>query len=218
MKIYELKSLLHQSGYDKRKSDYLINGFENGFSIGYDRPQDVQHRSPNLKFRGVGNKTILWNKVMKEVKLGCFPGPFKEIPFKNFIQSQIGLVPKDDRKTTRLIFHLSYPQGKNSWLVNANTDKALCSVTYPSFDRAVQLCIAARKCCMTAKSDMTSAFRHLRIKKLHWKFLVMMAESPINKKIYFFVDKCLPFGSSISCAHFQEFSNAVAYLVHWKTK
>ena len=32
-----------------------------------------------------------------------------------------------------------------------------------------------------------------------------------------FVDKCLPFGSSISCAHFQAFSNAVAHLVKHRT-
>ena len=32
-------------------------------------------------------------------------------------------------------------------------------------------------------------------------------------KIYYFVDKCLPFGSSISCAIFQEVSNAIAWVV-----
>ena len=36
--------------------------------------------------------------------------------------------------------------------------------------------------------------------------------------MYYFVDKCLPFGASISCAHFQEFSNAVAHIVQWITK
>ena len=50
--------------------------------------------APNLKFR-VGNPTILWNKVMKEVGLGRYAGPFKQIPFNNYIQSPIGLVEKD---------------------------------------------------------------------------------------------------------------------------
>ena len=40
-----------------------------------------------------------------------------------------------------------------------------------------------------------------------------MAKSPVDGKAYFFVDKCLPFGSSISCAHFQAFSDAVAHIV-----
>ena len=45
----------------------------------------------------------------------------------------------------------------------------------------------------------------------------MKAESPIDGQMYFFVDKCLPFGSSISCAHFQHFSDAVAHIVRHKT-
>ena len=34
---------------------------------------------------------------------------------------------------------------------------------------------------------------------------------------YFFVDKCLPFGASISCAHFQRFSNALRHLVQHRS-
>ena len=65
---------------------------------------------------------------------------------------------------------------------------------------------------------MTSAFRHLPIKKLHWKFLVMKAKSPLDGKTYYFFDKCLPFGSAISCALFQKFSDAISYLVEYLTK
>ena len=35
-------------------------------------------------------------------------------------------------------------------------------------------------------------------------------------KWYYFVDKCLPFGSSISCAQFQAFSNALKHIAEWK--
>ena len=65
---------------------------------------------------------------------------------------------------------------------------------------------------------MKSAFRNLGIKSKHRKFLVMKAVSPIDGRTYYFVDKCLPFGASISCSHFQRFSNAVRHLVQWKTK
>ena len=90
----------------------MIDGFTNGFSIGYEGPEVIKILSPNLKFREVGNSTILWNKVMKEVKEQRYAGPFEKIPFSNYIQSPIGLVPKDGGKDTRLIFHLSYPRGK----------------------------------------------------------------------------------------------------------
>ena len=120
-------------------------------------------------------------------------------------------------KNTRLIFHLSYPQGKNSWSVNANTLRNICSVEYPTFDEAVQLCIAAGRNCHISKSDMTSAFHILGVKKAHWPYLVMMAISPTDNKTYYFVDKCLPFGASISCLHFQKVSDVIAHLVHWQT-
>ena len=65
---------------------------------------------------------------------------------------------------------------------------------------------------------MKSAFRNLGIKPEDWKYLVMKAVSPIDGKTYYFVDKCLPFGASISCSHFQRFSNAVKHIVQWKAK
>ena len=148
---------------------------------------------------------------MKEVKLKRFAGPYENIPFDTYIQSPIGLVPKDGGKDCRLIFHLSYPRGGKT-SVNANTDPNLCSVKYPGFDQAIQLCIKAGKYCKLGKSDMTSAFRNLRIKKSHWRFLILKAESPFDGKTYYFIDKCLQFGASISCAHFQNFSDAVAHI------
>ena len=154
---------------------------------------------------------------MKEVEKKHFVGLFQQIPFENYIQSPLGLVPKDDNKT-RLIFHLSYPrdpsQGK---LVNSCTPKEKCSVKYPDFMEAVQLCIAEGKSCRICKSDMSLAFRNLGILLEHWPYLVMMVVSPLDGKTYFFVDKCLPFGASISCAIFQRFSNAVAHIVQFKT-
>ena len=215
--VEAFEKLLLLSGYDEGEMQFLIDGFRNGFSIGYQGPKDVKITAPNLKFRQVGNNTILWNKVMKEVKEKRYAGPFENIPFDNFIQSTIGLVPKDGGKDTRLIFHLSYPRDGYS-SVNANTPADLCSVHYPDFNDAIQLCIQEGKGCKIAKSDMKPAFRNLGIRKKHWKYLVMKAVSPIDGKTYYFVDKWLPFGASISCSHFQRFSNAVGHIVKWFTK
>ena len=107
----KLEELLVGANYDSEKNRFLVEGFRNGFEVGYKGSRTVKLNAPNLKFRGVRNKTILWNKVMKEVKLKCFASPFERIPFKYYIQSPIGLVPKDGGKATRLIFHLSYPRG-----------------------------------------------------------------------------------------------------------
>ena len=96
--VNELESLLVESNYDKAKSAFLLDGFKNGFGIGYNGNENVQPQSPNLKFRGVGSKLELWNKVMKEVKLKRYEGPFSKIPYDHYIQSPIGLVPKDGKR------------------------------------------------------------------------------------------------------------------------
>ena len=104
-----LEYLLQTTNYDSAETKFLVDGFKQGFDIGYQGPQIRQSRSENIPFTpGVGNHTEMWNKIMKEVEAGRVAGPFNEIPFKNFIQSPIGLVPKKGKSKTRLTFHLSY--------------------------------------------------------------------------------------------------------------
>ena len=108
---HRLEQLLVHYNYDKEETTFLVRGFRNGFDIGYRGRKDIKITAPNLKFRGVGSHVILWNKIMKEVKEKRYAGPYSKIPFDNYIQSPIGLVPKDNGKDCRLIFHLSYPRG-----------------------------------------------------------------------------------------------------------
>ena len=91
-------------------------------------------------------------------------------------------------------------------------------MNYPQFDKAIQLCLKAGVACKLSKSDMRAAFRNLCVKLAQWRLLVMKCESPIDGKVYFFVDKCLPFGAAISCALFQRFSDAIAHIVRCKMK
>ena len=211
-----LKDLLEESGYDAAKTKYLIDGFKDGFQLEYQgRLRGCRRLAPNLKLR-IGSKLQLWNKVMAEVELGRFAGPFEQPPFKHFVQSPIGLVPKDKGLKTRLIFHLSYPKKGDS--VNSGIPYNKCTVKYPEFDWAVKMCLQEGVGCSIGKSDMSSAFRHVPMAKSQWWLLVMKAEHPKTGKIWYFVDKCLPFGSSISCAIFQDISNAIAWIVRHRTK
>ena len=92
-----------------------------------------------------------------------------------------------------------------------------CTVKYTDFDQAVKICLQEGVGCSVGKSDMSSAFRHVPMKKDQWYLLVMKAEHPVSKKLKYFVDKSLPFGSSICCAIFQAFSDAIAWIVQVKT-
>ena len=219
LKADVLCKLLIQSQYKPDEIEFLNKGITKGFDIGYQGNKEVKLTSNNLKFI-IGDETVLWNKVMKEVANGRYAGPYDYIPFDNYIQSPLGLVPKDGGKDVRLIFHLSHPRNPKSGIpesVNANTPKELCSVKYPSFDDAVMLCIINGRSCLIAKSDLKSAFRNLGIKPDCWCYLVMMAIDPETGKRYYFVDKCLLFGAAISCALFQRVSNAIAHIVMYRT-
>ena len=215
----KLHQILTESDYDSQKTEFLVKGFKEGFSLGYQGSFQIKMESPNLKIQlGVGSELELWNKVMKEVKAKRYAGPYEAIPFDDhYIQSPIGLVPKDGGKNTRLIFHLSYPRNGSNLSVNSNTPKEMCTVKYPDFSKAVQLCLQEGKHCKCSKSDWKTAFRHFPILSKFWNLLVMKAKDPETGKWWYFVDKCMPFGSSISCSHFQKFSDAIAHVMRVKT-
>ena len=69
----------------------------------------------------------------------------------------------------------------------------------------------------SSKGDLESAFRVLPLNWGSWAWLIMMAQHPESGEWQFFVDKCLPFGSSISCAHFQRVSNGLRHIIEVKT-
>ena len=205
-----LKQMLIDSNYDPAKTRKLIEGFTNGFDLGYQGPLQRQDTSANLPFR-VGTLVEMWNKIMKEVKLGRYAGPYEKVPYENYVQSPIGLVPKAGNKT-RLIFHLSY-DFKNHKSINHYTLEAVCSVKYKDIDHAIATCLKMHT--MTeqlftkfegvrfSKTDMISAFSVVPSKPCQCFLFIMKATNPENKKTYFFVDKCISFGSSINCAIFQ---------------
>ena len=67
------------------------------------------------------------------------------------------------------------------------------------------------------KPNIKSAFCLLGLNRRSWPWLIMKARHPVTKLWNYFMDKCLPFGSSISCSHFQSFSNALKHLVRVRT-
>ena len=217
--------LLEETKYDPKEISYLRDGFTNGFDIGYQGPTARQSKAANIPLNpAIGNQTDLWNKLMKEVKLGRVAGPFENIPFDNYIQSPIGLVPKSGGKA-RLIFPLSYDfDEERNHSLNYFTPKDICSVKYKDLDHAVKVYLRLREqlsqtedaygktVVFGGKTDVQSAFRLVPLKRGSWQWLVMKAHDPKTGQMRYFVDKCLPFGASISCAVFQRFSNALKFL------
>ena len=226
-----LNRLLHESEYDRDETRFLIQGFAEGFDIGYCGNKNRQNTSANLPLT-VGNKEILWNKIMKEVKEKRVAGPFNTIPFSNYIQSPIGLVPKTGNQT-RLIFHLSYNFSGTETSVNANTPAEWCTVQYHDLDYAVDSALRVLEQTwgryepgstqgyqgrlFFGASDLRSAYRMLPLAPESWPLVIMKAVNPVTNMTQYLVEKHLPFGGSISCSHFQRFSNALKHLVEYST-
>ena len=194
---------------------------------------------------------------MKEVKENRVAGPFNKIPFDNYIQSPVGLVPKTGGKT-RMIFHLSYnfthkrkgrdmkqdpEEGKS---LNECTPNSLCTVKYNDLDSAVTQCLELLQhfksnkkstertngnedgnsgdaddtndepIVFLGKTDLSSTFRVLPLKVGCFCWLVFKAVDPSDGKMKYFIDKCLPFGVSLSCSHYQRFSNALKHILLYR--
>ena len=88
-----LERLLNETKFDKNKTKFLVDGFKFGFDLCYEGLTSRQSKAKNLPFT-VGNKVILWNKIMKEVKCRRMAGPFKTVPFQDYIQLPIGFGSK----------------------------------------------------------------------------------------------------------------------------
>ena len=64
---------------------------------------------------------------------------------------------------------------------------------------------------------MSMAFRNLPLNSKSWPYLVLKAKHPETEEFWYFFDKCLPFGSSISCHLFQDFSDSVAHICTFRS-
>ena len=133
-----LERLLIEADYPLPKINYLVKGFSQGFNLEYNGLLQCTDTSANIPLR-IGTKLELWEKMMKEVKEKRYAGPFAEVPFKRYVQSLVGLVPKDGGTKTRLIFHLSYHFKKTGNLsMNSCIDPRKCTMKYHDIDDAVK--------------------------------------------------------------------------------
>ena len=77
------ESFLNETGFDKEKSRYLVDGFRNGFSLEFEGNRNVKRLANNLCFR-IGTPHEMWDKIMNEVESGRHAGPYEEPPFENY--------------------------------------------------------------------------------------------------------------------------------------
>ena len=185
IKVDKLRELLINTKFDPQETEFLFKGFSEGFDFGYRGPKNHTNLSWNIPIH-VGSKTEMWNKVIKEVKLGRVAEPYcDKPPFKHFIQSPIGLVPKGEDQT-RLIFHMSYDFSEKfeEKSFNFHTLAEFCSVRYNDLEHTIENCIKLIKkfpdleVIYFSKTDLSSAFRQVPGKPDGFQWLCMQATNP----------------------------------------
>ena len=129
-------------------------------------------------------------------------GPFPVQPLDLLICSPVGMVNKQDLQEMRCITHLSHLRGRS---INAFIDPEDAQMHYQSFEAAVELVARAGQGSYMTKEDFKSAFHNVPMCFADHHLL------GIKVRGQFFIDNCLPFGASISCAIFED----IATLIHW---
>ena len=188
---------------DRNFVNFLLDGFTNGFSVGYQGPLTAGQCRNLLSARS--NPAAVTRAISKEVERGHTAGPFDIMPFPLLHCSPLGAVPKKDG-TYRIILDLSSPRGS---AINEGISPETYSVRYSSFDDAVNmvLSVGAGGSCYMAKLDIQHAFRLCPVHPSDWPLL---GYQWLGK---YFVDVRLPFGSRSSPFIFNQFAEALLWIL-----
>ena len=194
-------------GYNEKDKEILVRGFVGGFDVGY--VGGISARDCKNLVSAFDLPHIVDKKIRKEVLKGRIAGPFQQPPFPDFHISPLGVVPKKDPGTYRLIHHLSHPKGVS---VNDHIPDEVVKVRYQTIDTAIHLIKTAGKGAFLAKTDVSEAFRIMPVRPDQYNLFGM------RWKGQFYFDKCLPMGCRSSCKIFECFSSALQWIAQQKLK
>lgn len=138
--------------------------------------------------------------IPSELEAGRISGPFLRPQHPAFISSPLGVIPKKEVGSFRVIHDLSYLKGR---AVNDFIPWDLCSVVYEDFDQVSALIICLGIGSLIAIVDIQLAFCIFPIHPDDQHLLGF----PWQVRLY--MDNCLPTGCSLSCALFKSFSKVI---------
>ncbi len=192
------------TGYDRSLTQEILHGFMFGFPIHHQGPRHsrVSHNHPSA----LAQPDLVSSIIQQELEHCRISGPFTSPPFRNFISSPLGLVPKKDN-SYRLIHDLSFPKDRS---VNDSIPHEFCRVSYQDFDHAVNIITRLGKNCLIAKADIESAFRIIPISPKDYPLLGFQWQGK------YYHDRALPMGCSVSCRTFELVSSALEWVLRSK--
>ncbi len=204
----KLKMYLDIIGYDKTKTNYLVNGFQHGFRLQHQ--SQVSSTFPDNDRSVFKHQDVVQDKIDKELQAGRLQGPFNRPPFPVFHVSPIKIIEKSTRGKFRLIHNLSWPYDDSS--INSQIPADSKSVQYSSVQKAITLIMKSPKGVFTRKTDIQDAFKIIPIHpddhhKLGFKF---------RNKYYY--DITLPMGAGSACQIFESFSTVFCIFLKYSLK
>ena len=147
--------------------------------------------------------------IQKELDKDALLGPFKKPPFDLWTQiSPLMTRDKPDGSGKRVIIDLSFPVGAsvNDGIVKTKESQ----YTLPTPLDLADLMIREGRGCHMWKSDLSRAYRQLRVDPLDYPLLAIQHDGSI------FVDICPSFGCRASGSAQQRVSNSVVYIMKEK--
>ena len=187
--------------YDSDIVDFLRYGWPVAYSAQRPPVSTPKNHSSALRFPIDIDKFI-----QKELDKDALLGPFKCPPFDSWTQiSPLMTRDKPDGSGKRVIIDLSFPTGAS---VNDGISKFRGSqYTLPTPLDLAELMIREGRGCHMWKSDLSRAYRQLRVDPLDYPLLA------IQHKGLIFVDICPSFGCRASGSAQQRVSNSVVHIM-----
>ena len=105
IKVDNLKPLLDK--YNMEATDKIVSGFEVGFRLGSEQTC-FSIDTPKNHSSALNQSKIVSEKNETEIKLGTYKGPFRTPPLNYFVTSPLGMIPKKEIGTFRVIHDLSF--------------------------------------------------------------------------------------------------------------
>lgn len=190
---------------DRQMALLLFGGFNEGFLLPPFQGQGCVFEK-NLK-SALDLPEVVREKIFREIQEGRVAGPFLYPPFHNFRISPLGVVPKKEKDSYRLIHQLSFPKGNS---LNDQISEESASVRYSTFEDAL-LIHRLGQGVFLAKADVQSTFRLLPNNPLSFNSVGFYFDD------CFFFDRCLPMGCSLSCTYFEAFTTFIEWVVKFRS-
>ena len=200
-KLHEWNVLL-QPHPDRELCNFILNGLEKGFRIGFNHSHRRRSSSHNL-LSCLEHPDVVQEYIDKECARGRVLGPFPRSSMPHLHVSPFGVIPKKTSGSWRLIVDLSAPHGAS---INEGIASELASLSYVSIDMIAERVKTLGNGTFMAKIDVKSAFRNVPV---HPADRILLGMEWNGSK---FVDSVLPFGLRTAPKLFNVIADAIQYI------